>query len=41
VQVKGKSARNKDDVPKKSGSLYDPEDDEGSNQHDEDEVSMV
>jgi len=41
AQVKGKSARNKDDVPEKSISLYNPEDDEGSNQHDEDEVSMV
>ncbi|XP_066334624.1 uncharacterized protein [Miscanthus floridulus] len=41
AQVKGKSARNKDDVPEKSRSLYNPEDDEGSNQHDEDEVSMA
>jgi hypothetical protein len=41
AQVKGKSARNNDDVPEKSGSLYNPEDDEGSNEHDEDEVSMV
>ena len=41
AQVKGKSARNKDYVPEKSRSLYNPEDDEGSNQHDEDEVSMV
>ena len=41
AQVKGKSARNKDDVPEKSGSLYNLEEDEGSNEHDEDEVSMV
>ena len=38
---KGKTARNKDDVPEKSGSLYNLEEDEGSNEHDEDEVSMV
>ncbi|CAD6244658.1 unnamed protein product [Miscanthus lutarioriparius] len=38
---KGTSARDKDDVPEKSGSLYNPEDNEGSNQVDKDEVSKA
>lgn len=41
AEAKGRSARNKVDVPEKSGSLYNPEDDEDSNQDAEDEVSKV